>query len=252
MATTLEGSPYVESSDLVASYPATSLALANRVDLVGVLPFANSTARGTAIPSPTDGQYSYLQDTNSTEFWNGSAWTAAGVTPGLTMITPTSIANSGGTASLSGAEVTYTGVTSISLNGIFSATYQNYAIIFTTTLIGVGNPELRYRAAGTDSAGSNYVEQFIRAINTTVSGLLRTRTAQELAVSGGSNCTYAGDIFAPFDTAPTANFFSCNSEGGIASLTCRNSLSTSFDGLTLFTSAGSFTGKMRVYGYKNS
>jgi hypothetical protein len=78
MATTLEGTPYVESSDLVATYPTTSLALANRVDLVGVLPFATSTARGTAIPSPTDGQYSYLQDTNSTEFWNGTAWTAAG------------------------------------------------------------------------------------------------------------------------------------------------------------------------------
>jgi hypothetical protein len=78
MATTPEGTPYVESSDLVATYPTTSLALANRVDLVGVLPFATSTARGTAIPSPTDGQYSYLQDSNSTEFWNGTAWTAAG------------------------------------------------------------------------------------------------------------------------------------------------------------------------------
>jgi hypothetical protein len=78
MALTPEGTPYVESSDLVANYPAASLALANRVDLVGVLPFATSTARGTAIPSPTDGQYSYLQDSNTTEFWNGSAWVAAG------------------------------------------------------------------------------------------------------------------------------------------------------------------------------
>ena len=78
MATTPEGTPYVESSDLVANYPAASLALANRVDLVGVLPFATSAARATAIPSPTDGQYSYLQDSNSTEFWNGSAWVAAG------------------------------------------------------------------------------------------------------------------------------------------------------------------------------
>lgn len=77
MATTPEGSPYVESSDLVATYPTTSLALANRVDLVGVLPFATSAARATAIPSPTDGQYTYLQDTNKTQFWNGTAWTNA-------------------------------------------------------------------------------------------------------------------------------------------------------------------------------
>ena len=33
MATTANGTPYVESSDLVANYPAASLALANQVDL---------------------------------------------------------------------------------------------------------------------------------------------------------------------------------------------------------------------------
>jgi hypothetical protein len=71
MATTAPGSPYVESSDLVANYPAVSEALAERVDTVGVLPFADSTARGTAIPSPTEGQYTYLQDTNATEYWDG-------------------------------------------------------------------------------------------------------------------------------------------------------------------------------------
>lgn len=78
MANTLPGTPYVESSDLVANYPAVSESLAERVDLVGILPFASSTARGTALPTPTDGQFSYLQDTNSTEFWNGSAWQALG------------------------------------------------------------------------------------------------------------------------------------------------------------------------------
>jgi hypothetical protein len=35
MALTPEGTPYVESTDLVANYPAASLSLANRVDLVG-------------------------------------------------------------------------------------------------------------------------------------------------------------------------------------------------------------------------
>jgi hypothetical protein len=33
MATTADGTPYVESSDLVANYPAVSLALANQIDL---------------------------------------------------------------------------------------------------------------------------------------------------------------------------------------------------------------------------
>lgn len=78
MALTPEGTPYVESTDLVANYPAASLSLANRVDLVGVLPFADAAARTTALPSPTDGQYSYLQDTNLTEFYDGSNWITTG------------------------------------------------------------------------------------------------------------------------------------------------------------------------------
>jgi len=78
MALTPEGTPYVESTDLVANYPAASLSLADRVDLVGVLPFADAAARTAAIPTPTDGQFTYLQDTNSTEFYNGSAFEAIG------------------------------------------------------------------------------------------------------------------------------------------------------------------------------
>jgi hypothetical protein len=74
MALTPEGTPYVESTDLVANYPAASLSLANRVDLVGVLPFADSAARSAAIPSPTDGQFTYLQDTNTPEFYDGASF----------------------------------------------------------------------------------------------------------------------------------------------------------------------------------
>ena len=78
MATTPVGNPYVESSDLVANYPATSLALANRVDVVGVNPFADAAARTTAIPSPVEGQMSSLADTDSVERYDGSAWVAVG------------------------------------------------------------------------------------------------------------------------------------------------------------------------------
>jgi len=44
----------------------------------GVLVFADSTARSSAITSPQEGQYSYLKDTNSTEYYTGSAWVAVG------------------------------------------------------------------------------------------------------------------------------------------------------------------------------
>ena len=44
----------------------------------GVLVFANSAARASAITSPQEGQFSFLKDTNSTEYYTGSAWAAVG------------------------------------------------------------------------------------------------------------------------------------------------------------------------------
>lgn len=55
----------------------------------GVLVFASSAARASAVTSPQEGQYSYLKDTNSTEYYDGAAWIAApigditGVTAGV-------------------------------------------------------------------------------------------------------------------------------------------------------------------------
>jgi hypothetical protein len=45
----------------------------------GVLVFASSAARASAITSPQEGQYSFLKDTDSLEFYNGTAWTGAPV-----------------------------------------------------------------------------------------------------------------------------------------------------------------------------
>jgi len=39
-----------------------------------VIAFATSTARGLAITSPTEGMLTYLEDSNTFQFWNGSAW----------------------------------------------------------------------------------------------------------------------------------------------------------------------------------
>lgn len=43
----------------------------------GVLVFASSAARAASITSPQEGQYSYLKDTNATEYYDGSAWVGA-------------------------------------------------------------------------------------------------------------------------------------------------------------------------------
>jgi hypothetical protein len=260
MALTPEGTPYVESSDLVANYPAASLALANRVDLVGVLPFATSAARATAIPSPTDGQYTYLQDTNSTEFWNGSAWQTAGVTPGLNLITPTSIANSGGSASASGGAVTFTAVNSISLNGVFTSTYDNYRIIFS----GLGSSSgadvsLRLRNAGTDLTAATY-DWVISRVNYAGTQTLFGSTLQTSFGQISNISTYLTgfgiDMFNPFATAFTSYYGLSQgisaSVGGLASIHGLSRDASSYSSFSLIAGTGTITGIIRVYGYKNS
>jgi hypothetical protein len=43
-----------------------------------VMVFASAAARTSAIASPQEGMMSYLKDTNSVEYYSGSAWTAVG------------------------------------------------------------------------------------------------------------------------------------------------------------------------------
>jgi len=78
MAVTPVGNPYVESSDLVANYPGASEALAERIDIVGVNPFADSAARATAIPSPIEGMMSSLNDTDTVQRYDGATWKPVG------------------------------------------------------------------------------------------------------------------------------------------------------------------------------
>tara|TARA_R110002126_G_scaffold2465_1_gene14071 strand:- start:518 stop:1174 length:657 start_codon:yes stop_codon:yes gene_type:complete len=69
------GQGYIEfSTGDVLTATAANGYLASQVVMV----FAGSTARGTAITSPEEGMFSYLKDTNSTEYYDGSAWTAIG------------------------------------------------------------------------------------------------------------------------------------------------------------------------------
>ena len=97
MAVTPVGNPYVESSDLVANYPGASEALAERIDIVGVNPFANAAARDAAIPSPVQGQMCSLNDDNKGYRYDGSAWILfSGAGPANFTNTATGTFSSGG------------------------------------------------------------------------------------------------------------------------------------------------------------
>ena len=243
MATTAPGSPYVESSDLVANYPAVSEALAERVDTVGVLPFATSTARGTAIPSPTEGQYTYLQDTNATEYWDGSAWVAAGVAPGLVHINTT----------------TFSAVSSVSLDNVFTSDYANYKIIINVTGVGAGAPNIpmRLRASGTDDSTANYsygTLQMDTAAGSPANIGASSQTSLAVFVVDSNLFEMSMDFINPQLSTPTfINFAGMISTGGLYVRlgTAKHNVSLAFDGLSFNASSSNITGTIRTYGYKN-
>jgi hypothetical protein len=60
----------------------------------GMLVFAGTAARGSAITSPVEGQFSFLKDSDTVEFWDGSDWVQLGT--GLIPVQYVVIAGGGG------------------------------------------------------------------------------------------------------------------------------------------------------------
>ena len=73
----------------------------------GVWVFADAAARTAAVTSPQEGNMSYLKDTNSTEYYSGSAWVAVAPTAsgGMTLLSTTSL--SGATTTISSISGSY-------------------------------------------------------------------------------------------------------------------------------------------------
>lgn len=60
-----------------------------------VMVFASSSARSSAVSSPSEGMVSYLSDTNAIEFYDGSSWSGLGDITGVTAGTAMSGGGSG-------------------------------------------------------------------------------------------------------------------------------------------------------------
>jgi hypothetical protein len=201
---------------------------------------------------PFDGQVISETDTDSLKVYNGTSWIGVG---GLASVIPTSIAATGGTSSLSGATATFTGTSTISLNGIFTATYNAYRIVIEALPSANCSFRGRLRAAGTDNSSANYAY-----------------AAPQISYSAGTltaNAYGATDpliVFGQFTTANTSALFldiagayssskrtNWSSRISSASYTdiCggQMTVTTSYDGITFYPETGTFTGTVTEYGY---
>jgi hypothetical protein len=183
--------------------------------------------------------------------------------PGLVALTPSTITVSGGTATLSSiGTVSFTGVTSISMNNVFSSTYKHYKIIVTgiATTNGIG-AYLRLRNAGTDRAiANNYYGGLAgRENGATFAWGGSAATIQDLGRFGTSSAgtnSFSVEIYNPFDVTKWTSYafnswsndatsgFSLNGNGTYA-------YADSNDGVTIFPSSGNMTGSLQIFGFND-
>lgn len=185
-----------------------------------------------------------------------SAWTTLPV-DGLTQIIPSSIAVGSGSGSVSsGGAVTFSGASSVSLNEIFTTSYDNYYCIMRFTTSTGAELRTRLRNAGSDNSTTNYVHQFMEAGATSVSGFRGTgQTSFYIGYSDGGTNTIMMDLIDPKSTQPTGlftrNIRNYASTPFLMIGSTGFNATTSFDGATIYPSSGTISGIIRIYGYKN-
>ena len=94
-----------------------------------IMVFADSSARDSAISSPSEGMFAYLKDSNSLVFYNGSSWASfigEGDITGVTITTSATSGLSGGATATSGA---FSSTLSIAPNSATSATVTGSDIV---------------------------------------------------------------------------------------------------------------------------
>jgi hypothetical protein len=214
----------------------------------GIPVFADSTARtngfgGTGEKTLAEGQYAYLESDDKTYVYDGAAWKEVG-TSALIPINTTS----------------FSSVTSVSLDSVFTSTYQNYRIVMTTDDPATAQTfTLRFRTSASDNTTSNYAR--MNSSNTAGGGAetVTGTTTSFFAGYVGAGSLFFSDltVFRPQQTANTAIAgFTISNNSTYTSISRWNiggwfNATTSFDGFSLLMGANT-TGVVRVYAYANS
>lgn len=210
----------------------------------GIPVFATTVTRdaafgGTGEKTLAEGQFAYIEATNTTQYYDGAAWQSLG---GLNLITT----------------ATFSAAATVSLPAsTFTSSFANYRIVFIAdTFSAAASLTMRMRVGGADSSAASY-EYSIIGYDTggTLNGI--QATGQTSAIIGYAVTTGIGlsmDIYNPQATANTR--FILNSYGKSASSATPSpqmgggsfAATTSFDAVS-FISTSNMTGRYAVYAY---
>jgi len=179
--------------------------------------------------------------------------------PGMVLVTDYTITHAGTSATLTNGQVTFTGVTSLSLDGVFSADFDTYVV----AVRGVCNSSnvdinMRLRASGTDnSTASSYTRQRIVASNTSVTADRVSEDVTIVSTIGSEQRSgFWLNVYGPFLTQPTAGrsvMIDGTSGARILDYAFTHNQSASYDGVTLSARnvTRNITGALQVYGVRS-
>ncbi|HEY7821743.1 MAG TPA: hypothetical protein VIG24_02860 [Acidimicrobiia bacterium] len=214
----------------------------------GIPVFASSTERdaafgGTGEKTLAEGQMAYLEDTNETQVYDGSVWGAISA-GGLVFITSTSVS----------------AASSVSIDGCFTADYDNYLVVMKGTAASSATHEgrIRYRASGVTDTGSVYDNNLIYLTAGAAAAGLRLSTTFEYF--SAFSASYPTDgyayIYRPFVSGVTTGLIGqgAGTAGNSLHINGHNTTSTTaYDGFHVFHgTAGTFSADFYVYGMVTS
>ena len=183
----------------------------------------------------------------------------------IVRVVPTTVAVGSGTGSFNSTtgNVTFTGATSISVNGVFNSTYNKYIIVgnFGVTTGGV-NAKMRFRTSGTDNTASNYSNAIARVTSNntfaTVAIDENIDYVQSMLEFTPSNANYQNllkiEILNPFQSLITNGILNYTVSNSVTTIIqnrfggFQHNTTTSFDGFTIY-STSAMTGTLKVMAY---
>ena len=219
----------------------------------GIPVFATTTTRDAAFGGAgekvlAEGQFAYIEATNTTQYYDGAAWQTVNVTPGLVCVK---------------AETAFSAVASVTADNIFTSTYTNYVINLRYAMSAAVVANMRLRVASVSAATNyNYQEGGFNG-GTAVSS---RSTAQTSFVVGNTNSggtvisSSQITLFSPAVADPTTFQILNSQTAGSTIYTSpigvlyfgNHSTATAYDGFELLVSSGTITGSYSVYGYSKT
>jgi hypothetical protein len=212
----------------------------------GVPVFTNTTTRdagfgGAGEKVLAEGQLCYLSSTNVVQYYDGAAWATVGpaAAGALTLISATTIG---------------TTVSSVTVTGAFSATYDAYKVVVTGG-VASGNIQMQFLLG---ASITTYYNSLIYApfASGTPAGIGNNNQASWDYVGYGTtdSLSFNADILDPFATKYTklvnAVYTAVNEAGSASGV---HKTATSYTSFIIRPSSGTFTGgTICVYGYAKS